>query len=78
MRIMALNPLRLGEIEPTIFGPSLSSDCTQEINLTSFKIVFEHLIAMASTCYEALEPYMQTLCQFTSNVENGMKWLLLS
>ncbi|KAH1129600.1 hypothetical protein J1N35_000978 [Gossypium stocksii] len=42
MRTVAPNLLHVDEIEPATFGPSLSIDCTQEINLTPFKAAVEN------------------------------------
>ncbi|MBA0579270.1 hypothetical protein Gorai_021531 [Gossypium raimondii] len=42
MRTVAPNLLHVDEIEPATFGPSLSIDCTQEINLTPFKAAIEN------------------------------------
>ncbi|PPE02461.1 hypothetical protein GOBAR_DD00516 [Gossypium barbadense] len=42
MRTVAPNLLNVDEIEPATFGPSLSIDCTQEINLTPFKAAIEN------------------------------------
>ncbi|KAB2074878.1 hypothetical protein ES319_A07G180500v1 [Gossypium barbadense] len=42
MRTVAPNLLHLDEIEPATFGPSMSIDCTQEINLTPFKAAVEN------------------------------------
>lgn len=42
MRTVAPNLLHVDEMEPATFGPSLSIDCTQEINLTPFKAAVEN------------------------------------